>query len=53
MVETSRDGAYESSGSTYSLLSRDQTGIRVLSLQDYQIRHQKSFIQYTAKLATS
>lgn len=53
MVETSRDGAYESGGSTFSLLSRDQTGIRVLSLQDYQIRHTASFIMYTAKLATS
>lgn len=53
MVETSRDGSYESGGTTYSALSRDQTIVRVLSLQDYAIRHTPSFIQYTAKLATS
>jgi HK97 family phage major capsid protein len=53
MVETSRDGSYESGGTTYSALSRDQTIIRVLSLQDYAVRHTASFIGYTAKLATS
>ena len=53
MVETSREGSYESGGSVYSALSRDQTIIRVLSLQDYAIRHTASFIKYTAKLATS
>ena len=53
MIETSRDGSYESGGTTYSALSRDQTIVRVLSLQDYAIRHTASFIQYTAKLATS
>src|SRR5512147_215954 len=53
MVETSRDGSYESGGTTYSALSRDQTIVRVLSLQDYAIRHTASFIMYTAKLATS
>jgi HK97 family phage major capsid protein len=53
MVETSRDGSYESGGVTYSALSRDQTIIRVLSLQDYAVRHTASFIRYTAKLATS
>lgn len=53
MIETSRDGSYESGGTTYSALSRDQTIVRCLSLQDYAIRHSASFIQYTAKLATS
>jgi len=53
MVETSRDGSYESGGATYSALSRDQTVIRVISLQDYAVRHTASFIGYTAKLAAS
>lgn len=52
-VTMSREGTYVSGGVTYSALQNDQTIINVLSIQDYAIRHAKSFIQYTAKLAAS
>jgi len=52
-VEMSREASYISNGVAVSSFERDQTLIRVLALMDYQIRHTASFIQYTAKLATS
>jgi len=52
-VEMSREASYYDGSATVSAYQNDQTLIRVLSLMDYNIRHTKSFIKYTAKLATS
>lgn len=52
-VEVSREASYLVNGTSVSAFERDQTLIRVIALMDYQIRHDASFIQYTAKLATS
>lgn len=52
-IETSREASYYDGSNTISAFQNDQTLIRAISLHDFAIRHDVSFVQGTYKLATS
>jgi len=52
-VQVSREASFDDNGTQVSAFQQDLTLTRVIGVHDFNIKHDKSFVKGTYKLATS